>query len=129
MSGRNIEDFFSDPEAFDALNEEDKARLLAGESLEGETDANTDTEGEAGESQATEGEGETAEESSATPAAATPEEGKKEEAEPVVLAKDGKNTIPFSVLEAERERARQLEQELAALKQATALVNQEGGAA
>lgn len=120
MSGRNIEDFFSDPEAFDALNEEDKARLLAGESLEGETDANTDTEGEAGESQATEGEGETAEESSATPAAATPEEGKKEEAEPVVLAKDGKNTIPFSVLEAERERARQLEQELAALKQAPA---------
>lgn len=118
MSGRNIEDFFSDPEAFDALNEEDKARLLAGESLEGETDANTDTEGEAGESQSAEGG--TAEDGSATPAAATPEEGKKEEAEPVVLAKDGKNTIPFSVLEAERERARQLEQELAALKQAPA---------
>lgn len=114
MSGRNIQDFFSDPEAFDALNEEDKARLLAGESLEGETDATTDTEGEAGESQSAEGG--TAEESSATPAAANPEEGKKEEAEPVVLAKDGSHTIPYSELEAARERARLLEQEVLALK-------------
>ena len=120
MSGRNIEDFFSDPDAFAALNEEDKARLLAGESLEGETDATTKTEGETGESLTAEGEGEKAEEGSATPDAATPEEGKKEEAEPVVLAKDGKNTIPFSVLEQERERARQLEQELATLKQSPA---------
>lgn len=108
MSGRNLEDFFSDPDAFEALNEEDKARLLAGESLEGETNAAANAEGE----------GSKAEESSATPDAATPEEEKKEEAEPVVLAKDGKNTIPFSVLEQERERARQLEQELAALKKA-----------
>ncbi len=119
MSGRNIEDFLSDPEAFDALTEEDKAMLLAGGSLEGETNANTNTDDTTGESQEAGGEGETAEEGSATPAAATPEEGKEgAEPEPVVLAKDGKNTIPFSVLEAERERARQLEQELAALKQA-----------
>lgn len=119
MSGRNIEDFFSDPDAFEALNEEDKALLLAGGRLEGETDANTNTEGETGESQEASGEGAEAEESSATPAAATPEEGKEgAEPEPVVLAKDGKNTIPFSVLEAERERVRQLEQDLAALKQA-----------
>lgn len=114
MSGRNIEDFFSNPEAFDALSEEDKARLLAGESLEGDTEANTNTEGQqAGD------EGAAAEESSEAPAAANPEEGKKEaEPEPVVLAKDGKNTIPYSELESARERARQLEQELAALKTA-----------
>lgn len=119
MSGRNIEDFLSDPEAFDALTEEDKAMLLAGGSLEGETNANTNTDETTGESQEAGGEGETAEEGSATPAAATPEEGKEgAEPEPVVLAKDGKNTIPFSVLEAERERVRQLEQDLAALKQA-----------
>lgn len=119
MSGRNIEDFLSDPDAFEALSEEDKARLLTGGTLEGETDAGTDTEGNTDESQEAKGQSETAEESSATPAAANPEEGKEvADPEPVVLAKDGKNTIPFSVLEAERERVRQLEQELAARSKA-----------
>jgi hypothetical protein len=104
MSGRTIEDFFDDAEAFDALSDEDKARLMAGDSLEGETEAAADS-------------GQGAEDGSATPDAATvTEEDSSAEQEPVVLAKDGKHTIPFSELEAARERARQLEQEVQALK-------------
>lgn len=102
MSGRNLEDFFQDPEAFDALSVEDKARLYAGESLEGDTKAAP------------------AEEISDAPAADSvdPEASKTaaEDPEPVVLAKDGTHTIPYSELEAARERARQLEQENLALK-------------
>lgn len=103
MLGRNLEDFFQDTDAFDALSDEDKARLYAGETLEGETEA-----------------GDPAEEISEAPAAdpVVPEEIKPAavEPEPVVLAKDGQHTIPFSELEAARERTRQLEQELLALK-------------
>ena len=103
MSGRNLEDFFQDQAAFDALSDEDRARLFAGESLEGETKAV-----------------DPAEEISEAPAAdpVDPVEIKPSaiEPEPVVLAKDGQHTIPFSELEAARERNRQLEQELLALK-------------
>lgn len=105
MSGRNIEDFFQDTEAFDALSDEDRARLFAGESIQGETNADP------------------AEEISAPPAAETVDPvvtPAPAEPEPVVLAKDGKHTIPFSELEEARERARQLEQENLALKSATA---------
>lgn len=103
MSGRNIEDFFQDTEAFDALSDEDRARLFAGESIQGETDAAK------------------AEENSESPDAATVDPLETPttavtEPEPVVLAKDGQHTIPFAELEAARERARQLEQELIALK-------------
>lgn len=103
MSGRNIEDFFQDTEAFDALSDEDRARLFAGESIQGETDAAK------------------AEENSESPDAATVDPLETPtpavtEPEPVVLAKDGQHTIPFAELEAARERARQLEQELFALK-------------
>ena len=91
MSGRNIEDFFQDTEAFDALSDEDRARLFAGESIQGETDAIK------------------AEENSESPDAVTvdPEEIKPTDViEPlrVVFAKDGQHTIPFAVLEAARER-------------------------
>lgn len=101
MKGRNLESFMADQAAFDALSDDDKARLFAGESIEGETETAA------------------VEESSATPDAATvtpPNEDSKQTVEPVVLTKDGQHTIPFSVLEAERERARQLEQEVQALK-------------
>lgn len=101
MSGRNIEDFFQDTAAFDALSDEDRARLFAGESIQGDTDASK------------------AEENSDSPAAVTvdPEEANTPAViEPVVLAKDGQHTIPFSELEAARERTRQLEQEVLALK-------------
>ena len=102
MQGRNLESFMVDQAAFDALSDEDKARLFAGESIEGETET-----------------AKAVEESGETPDAATvtlPNEEVKQTAEPVVLTKDGQHTIPFSVLEAERERARQLEQEVQALK-------------
>lgn len=104
MQGRNLESFMADQAAFEALSEDDKARLFAGETIEGETETAA------------------VEESSATPGAATQvtqtetNDAGKQTAEPVVLTKDGQHTIPFSVLEAERERARQLEQEVQALK-------------
>ena len=116
MSGRDLESFMENADEFAALSDDDKARLFAGESLQGETDkanapdADTATD--------------PAEESSATPAAAeTVEPGKDETPatkpqEPVVLAKDGEHTIPFSVLEAERQRVRDLEQQLQALQPA-----------
>lgn len=104
MQGRNLESFMADQAAFDALSDDDKARLFAGETIEGETETVK-----------------TVEEISATPDAATvtpPNEEVKQTAEPVVLTKDGQHTIPFSVLEAERERARQLEQQVQELKSA-----------
>ena len=102
---------------FAALSDDDKARLFAGESLQGETDkANTPDADTATDDAAAE--------SSATPAAATTVEPGTDETpatkpqEPVVLAKDGEHTIPFSVLEAERQRVRDLEQQLQALQPA-----------
>lgn len=99
MSGRSLDDFLADQAAFDALNDEDKARLFAGETLEGETNAE-----------------QPAEESSKAPEAAPieeePKEAEPQKADPVVLAKDGVHTIPYAELEAARERARQLEQQL-----------------
>ena len=101
MSGRNIEDFFQDTAAFDALSDEDRARLFAGESLEGDTKAVT-----AEETIDSPDDELVVQKESETPVVT----------EPVVLAKDGQHTIPFAELEAARERARQLEQELLALK-------------
>lgn len=109
MSGRDLDFFMADADAFAALSDGDKARVFAGEALQGET------EPEAAADEAVSNE----EESSDTPAAAAePEANEKGKAgeEPVVLAKDGKHTIPFSELEAARERARLLEQQLEALK-------------
>ena len=109
MSGRNLESFMENAEAFDALSEDDKARLFAGEALEGETSQPDPEIKEEG-----------AKESSATPAAAVTDDVTKDTAtaEPVILTKDGSHTIPFSVLEAERQRARELEQQLQALQSA-----------
>ena len=118
MSGRDLESFMENADEFAALSDDDKARLFAGESLQGETDkANTPDADTATD--------DVAAESSATPAAATTVEPGTDETpatkpqEPVVLAKDGEHTIPFSVLEAERQRVRDLEQQLQALQPAT----------
>lgn len=109
MSGRSIEDFFEDAGAFDALSEEDKARLLAGESLEGDTNVDPAIAAVV------------TEDSGASPdATKTNLQEVNTESDPVVLTKDGKHTIPFSELESARERARELEQELNALKSAPA---------
>ena len=114
MSGRTLEDFFQDTEAFDALSDEDRARLFAGETIEGETKAGDPAEDDSGAPAAA-----TVTEEDPAAAEPTATDPKPEaDQEPAVLAKDGKHTIPFSVLEAERERARQLEQELLALKAA-----------
>ena len=107
-----------DADAFAALSDDDKARLFAGEALEGETsgaknDESSDSTDKAGE------------DSSATPAAAATDATEKQpEAAPaqtdepqVILAKDGSHTIPFSVLETERQRVRDLEQQLQAAQQ------------
>ena len=101
---------------FAALSDDDKARLFAGESLQGDTVQASETD--AGTTAA-----EAATESSETPAAAKNVEPETDAAptqaeEPVVLTKDGAHTIPFSVLEAERQRARDLEQQLLALQAA-----------
>lgn len=109
MSGRTIEDFLDNAAGFDSLSDEDKALLASGGMLEGETDAKTVDSVKA-------------EDSGASPGAANVELPTQEptpaanEPEPVILAKDGQHTIPFSELEAARERTRQLEQELLALK-------------
>jgi len=106
---RNLEDYMADQAAFDALSEDDKARLFAGESLDGEIAQKDETPDVA--------------ESNESPAVAVEEkpgdqEPQQENNQPVVLARDGLHTIPFSELEAARERARQLEAEVAQLKAA-----------
>lgn len=106
---RNLEDYMADQAAFDALSEDDKARLFAGESLDGEIAQKDETPDVA--------------ESNESPAVAVEEkpgdqEPQQENKDPVVLARDGLHTIPFSELEAARERARQLEAEVAQLKAA-----------
>lgn len=119
MSGRNLESYMEDAAAFSELSDDDKARLFAGDSLEGET--NTDPADPALSSDPKNGDdldGTKVEEPGATPAAGTV--GSTPASEPVVLAKDGTHTIPFSELEAARERARQLEQEVLALKAVSA---------
>lgn len=109
MSGRTIDDFLDDADAFNALSDEDKALLVSGGVLEGETKAdpvNTEIK---------------AEENGEPPAAVVVDPEKStpaEVVEPVVLAKDGQHTIPFSELEAARERARQLEQQVLELQAA-----------
>lgn len=76
---------------FDQLSEEDQARVFAGQAPEGETESGESPDPAESEAQEVK-----------------PEEVKPEE--PTVIAKDGKNTIPYSELEAAREKARQLEQ-------------------
>lgn len=119
MSGRDLEFFMDNAEDFSALSDEDKARLFAGEALEGETSDAEDAESADSTDKASE-------ESSETPAAAESESTEKQpeatphqttEAEQVIMAKDGSHTIPFSVLEAERQRVRDLEQQLQAAQQ------------
>ena len=92
----SFEDYLDTPEAFEALSDEDKVTLFNGGTLEGETSQ---------------------EEISDTPAAdetkqeaESQEEEKESAADPVLLAKDGKHTIPFEELTSARARAAELEQ-------------------
>lgn len=110
MQTRDFEFFMDKPDEFAALGEEDKALLYAGGSLQGDTVTEP-----AAEVPPLEGA-----ESSETPAAATTptdanDPGSAAAEQPVILARDGKNTIPFEELATARERATQLERENAEL--------------
>lgn len=102
MAVKDLDYFMSDAEAFAALSDDEKASLFMGQSLEGETEAAEKPTEEISEAPAAEPE-QVQEES---------KDGKDEsaEAEPVVLARDGKHTIPFSELESARENSRHWEQ-------------------
>lgn len=100
MAVKDLDYFMSDAEAFAALSDEEKATLFAGQSLEGETDAAQQPTEEISEAPAAEPE----------QAQEDAKDEKAESAEPVVLARDGKHTIPFSELESARENSRHWEQ-------------------
>lgn len=120
MSGRNMDYFLDNSEEFLNLSEDQQAMLLSGGTLEGETDAAV-TDGKS----VSEG----AESSESPGAAVNANEGKPEDAttqaaepEPVVLARDGKHTIPFSELETARTRVQELERMLAEKEKPAAVV-------
>jgi len=123
MSGRNMEYFLENSEEFLNLSEDQQATLLTGGILEGET-AN---EGAEGDKPSVEAEGS---ESPDAAVEAAEEAGKEEkpaaeaEPEPVVLARDGKHTIPFSELESARTRVQELERLLAEKGQPAAVPDQ-----
>lgn len=102
MAVKDLDYYISDADAFAALSDDDKATLFAGQILEGETEAADKPTEEISDTPAAEPE----------QAQAEAEEGKTENAdpEPVVLAKDGKHTIPFAELESARENSRHWEQ-------------------
>lgn len=95
MAANELDQYLDNPDAFVGLTEEEKAKAFLG--AQGDT-------------------GETPPESSETPAAATPEtpeapaEEIAPEPDPVVLAKDGKHTIPYQELETARASAAHWEQ-------------------
>lgn len=92
----SFEDYLDTPEAFEALSDEDKVTLFNGGTLEGETSQEEISDTPAAD--------ETKQEAEAK------EEEKESAADPVLLAKDGKHTIPFEELTSARARAAELEQ-------------------
>ena len=92
----SFEDYLDTPEAFEALSDEDKVTLFNGGTLEGETSQEEISDTPAAD--------ETKQEAEAQ------EEEKESAADPVLLAKDGKHTIPFEELTSARARAAELEQ-------------------
>ena len=92
----SFEDYLDTPEAFEALSDEDKVTLFNGGTLEGETSKEEISDTPAAD--------ETKQEAEAK------EEEKESAADPVLLAKDGKHTIPFEELTSARARAAELEQ-------------------
>lgn len=120
MSGRNMDYFLDNSEEFLNLSEGQQALLLTGGTLEGETDAEVTDDESVNEG---------AEGSESPDAAVNADEGKTEdtptqaaEPEPVVLARDGKHTIPFSELETARTRVQELERMLAEKEKPAAVV-------
>lgn len=96
---RDLAFFEAHPEQFEALSDEDRMTLANGDTIEGEID---------GESPAADdGESQTEDDQAETLADEDPSE--EADSEPVVLAKDGKHTIPFEELQTARDSAKRLE--------------------
>jgi hypothetical protein len=105
---RDMDYFMSNPEAFEQLSSEDKASVFAGSTLPGDTAAEGDAAKAADsnasgsdDSPAVAPETETQDDNGAT--------ATKPADEPVVLAQDGKHTIPFKELATAREQAAEWE--------------------
>lgn len=96
----DLEHYLENADEFQSLSDDDKARLFAGESIEGDTKPEENPSEEI--SEAPIADEETKEE---TPA----EEAEAPEKAPVVMSKDGKHTIPFETLEDARNQAKEWE--------------------
>lgn len=98
MAAQDLEHYLENADEFNTLSDDDKARLFAGGTLQGETDTSS-------------AEPPAEPEISETPAAEpTPEPEPTAADEPVLLAKDGKHTIPYQELLDAREQMKQWEQ-------------------
>lgn len=109
MAARDLDSFMETPDEFDQLSAEDQAALFAGRSIEGETTSDApDADDNADERD--------------DPAAdaATRDDEPETQPAPVVIAKDGKHTIPFEELEAAREQAKFWKQKAELAAQANA---------
>lgn len=117
MTTRDLDYFMANPDEFAGLTEDQRAELYTAGSLEGDTTGTANAA--AADDTAAAANPEKPEESSATPAAASTEAADAKSTEgatdPVVLAKDGKHTIPYEELQSARDRATQLERENAEL--------------
>jgi hypothetical protein len=91
---KDFDYFLAHPEEFEKLSAEDQAKLAEGQSIEGEISSVPPDAAATDETNPEQQEADPAEANSDPPEA------------PVVLAKDGKHTIPFEELQAAREQAR-----------------------
>jgi hypothetical protein len=91
---KDFDYFLEHPEEFEQLSAEDQAKLAEGRSIEGEISSVPPDAAAADETNPEQQQVDPAEANSDPPEA------------PVVLAKDGKHTIPFEELQAAREQAR-----------------------
>jgi len=88
---KDVDHFMQNPDEFEALSVEDQARVFSGETIQGETKSEASPD--------------LTEKKDEEPVKVEPKAD-----DPVVQAKDGKNIIPFSELEAAREKAARFEQ-------------------
>ena len=105
---KNAEYYVEHPDEFDALSEEERMKLMVSGFSAEENDDEVEKKDEEEDEEETEDAAEESEEESGEDAG---------EEEPVVVAKDGKTTIPFSELQEARQRAKEAS-ELAARLQA-----------
>lgn len=95
---KNAEYYVEHPDEFDALSEEERMKLMVSGFSAEENDDEVEKKDEEEDEEETEDAAEESEEESGEDAG---------EEEPVVVAKDGKTTIPFSELQEARQRAKE----------------------